>query len=95
MVRTRVTVLETPQRRVERSLVEMIEDLLVMAKSGELMAAAAAVVYADGHTGTFASENECAAKQIGAAAILVQELAANAINAGHDITERPKPPIPA
>lgn len=87
-----VVVLETPQRRVEATLVEMLGDLLLMAQNGELMAAACAVVYADGHTGTFASQNECAAKQIGAAAILVHELAARAIDAGHDITERPKPP---
>lgn len=86
-----IELLETPARRVEASLVEMLSDLLVMAQNGELVAAACAVVYTDGHTGTFASENECAAKQIGAAAILVQELAARAIDCGHDLLDRPMP----
>lgn len=84
--------LETPARRVEQSLVKMFGDLLTLAQNGELVAAACAVVYANGHTGTFASENECASKQIGAVAIMMQELSQNAIDAGSNILERPIPP---
>ncbi len=87
-----IHVLPTRAREVSRSLIDLCEDLLAMAKSGELVAAACAVIYADGSTGSFASQNDQAAKQIGAVAILAHELVSNASNNGSLIAERPKPP---
>ncbi len=90
-----VSVLPTARRDVEQSLVAVLEDLLVMAKNGEIIAAACGVVYADRHTGSFASQNQCASQQIGAVAILLQELTQDAIDTGGKITVRPTPDEPA
>lgn len=70
----------------------MLEDLLADAKSGEIISMAAAVVYADRKTGSFASANECMAAQIGGVAILMHELTTNATVNGQIIAGHPEHP---
>lgn len=66
--------LETPPLRAHESLIKTLEELIVLAKDGEITGIAAAVIYADGHTGSWASGTIGAAKRIGAVTMLLHEL---------------------
>ena len=66
--------LVTRKTTAQQSVIETLEELLVGAKSGEIVEVCAAVVYSDGHTGTFANQTEQRTKRIGSVAQMLHDL---------------------
>jgi len=78
-----VVELPPPQKVVDETIVKMLGDLLALAKDGQFLSVAVAVVYRDRNTGTFGSASECLSSQIGAISILLHEYNQMACDSTH------------
>jgi hypothetical protein len=66
--------LKTAIDEAQESVVNLAEELLEKAKSGEIVEIVAATVHADGHISSLANQTEFRSRRIGAAAQLLHDL---------------------
>jgi hypothetical protein len=78
-------VLPTLAAKVQKDVVEVLREILAKAESGKIKGVAAAVIYADGHTGSYSSSTEKLSGLIGGVGILHAELTQAAIAGTHEI----------
>jgi hypothetical protein len=69
--------LQTPALEARESLVKMCEELLDLARKGEIVEVVASAFYANGTTQTFAHDSIARSRRIGMAAQLMFDLCAS------------------
>ena len=69
-----VTMLPTPRAEAQQSVINIAEEILAKASSGEIIELCAVVIYSDNHLGTFANQTEHRTRRIGSVAQLLHDL---------------------